>query len=323
MITVPALFVGSLIAVISAPLWIPVVVIADLVLGRVRLPLLRLGMFGVCWLWIESIGVTVSGALWLCGQRRNLRAHYRLQAWWAAALMTTLQATTGIKVLTRVESLTDQSSPAVMLSRHASLADSLVSAWVITSKAHARPRYVLKRELLVDPCLDIVGGRLPNHFLDRQATDSSTELESLRRLASEMTPGDVAVIFPEGTRSSPAKRAKALASLQVKDPRRAERAASLLHVLPVRPAGARALVDGCPHADVVMAWHTGFDGLDSFGGMIRHLRHRPPPVRFATWRIASGDVPRGEAFVAWLDDQWEHVDREVANALAEERRSSR
>ena len=54
-----------------------------------------------------------------------------------------------------------------MLCRHASLADSLVSAWVITSVAGMNPRYVLKRELLVDPCLDIVGNRLPNHFLDR------------------------------------------------------------------------------------------------------------------------------------------------------------
>jgi len=45
---------------------------------------------------------------------------------------------------------------------------------------------VLKRELLADPCLDIVGNRLPNHFLDRHATDSGPELAALPRVEPQV-----------------------------------------------------------------------------------------------------------------------------------------
>ena len=167
-----------------------------------------------------------------------------------------------------------------MLCRHASLADSLVSAWVVTSLAGMHPRYVLKRELLLDPCLDIVGNRLPNHFLDRQAADSQVELDALTRLSTGMGRSDIAVIFPEGTRASPAKREQSIEKLSERDPGRAERLRSLQHLLPPRPAGSAALIDGAPDADIVIGWHVGFDGLDTFGGILRHLAHKPPPVRF-------------------------------------------
>jgi len=107
-----------------------------------------------------------------------------------------------------------------MLCRHASVADSVLSAWVISTLSAMAPRYVLKRELLWDPCLDIVGNRLPNHFLDRDAADSAVELDALRDLASSMAPADVAIIFPEGTRASEAKRERMLAKI---GPRRGTR----------------------------------------------------------------------------------------------------
>ena len=46
-----------------------------------------------------------------------------------------------------------------------------------------RPRYVLKDDLLIDPCLDIVGNRLPNHFLDRFPHDGAVELGLLEAMA--------------------------------------------------------------------------------------------------------------------------------------------
>ena len=39
-----------------------------------------------------------------------------------------------------------------------------------------RLRYVLKRELLFDPCLDIVGQRLPNYFARRGAGATEQEV---------------------------------------------------------------------------------------------------------------------------------------------------
>lgn len=228
--------------------------------------------------------------------------------------MGALRVTTGIRVeVADVGALSP--GPAVLLCRHASLADSLLSAWIVTSLAGMRPRYVLKRELLADPCLDIVGNRLPNHFIDRGADDSTAELDELRRLGADMGPLDLAVIFPEGTRASRPKRERALIRIAERQPDRAERLAALQHLLPPRPAGSAALVEGAAQADVVIGWHTGFDGLDTFGGILRHLAHTPPPVRFAAVRIPREQVPTGEGFTAWLDDQWLRADAAVDRLL--------
>jgi 1-acyl-sn-glycerol-3-phosphate acyltransferase len=217
--------------------------------------------------------------------------------------MGALALTTGIRV-EAADAGSLAPGPSIMLCRHASLADSLVSAWVVTSLAGMNPRYVLKKELLLDPCLDVVGNRLPNYFLDRQAADSAPELNALRDLAAGLTDEQAAVIFPEGTRSSAAKRERALQKIRERDPARADRLAAMAHLLPPRPAGTVALLDGCPRADVIIAWHVGFDGLDTFGGILHHLAHRPHPARFHTRRIARSDVPNGAAFTRWLDDQW-------------------
>ena len=57
--------------------------------------------------------------------------------------------------------------PLLVFARHASLADVLLPAVLVADRERLRLRWVLKRELLVDPCLDVVGGRLPNVFVDR------------------------------------------------------------------------------------------------------------------------------------------------------------
>ena len=308
------MFVTAVLLLVLVPIWIPVAVAADLVRGRLRLPIARLLLFALGWSWLESASVVIAFGLWLTGQRNNHEIHYRLQAWWAAQVLGVLRATTGIRVTAEnVEQL--QPGPAILLCRHASLADSLVSAWVVTSLAGLHPRYVLKRELLADPCLDIVGNRLPNHFLDRQATDSQVELEALTRLSSGMGPRDIAVIFPEGTRASPGKRARALEKLGERDPARAGRLAPLQHLLPPRPAGSAALIAGAPGTDIVIGWHVGFDGLDTFGGILRHLARKPPAVRFRFRRIPRADVPTGQGFTEWIDAMWLQADQDVHTML--------
>lgn len=313
-VSIPALFLAAIILTITIPLWAPLATVFDLVRGRFRLPTVRLLAFGVCWAWLEVCGVTAAGALWCTGQARNNRAQYALQRWWAARLMGALRLTTGIAV-EAAEADALSPGPTIMLCRHASLADSLVSAWVVTSQARMNPRYVLKRELLVDPCLDIVGNRLPNHFLDRGADDSSGELASLTELAAGLQGDEVGIIFPEGTRAAAHKRDRALAKIGERDPQRAAKLAPLQHLLPPRPAGAAALLAGCPTADVVLAWHVGFDGLDTFGGILRHLSRRPRPVQFHAVRIAREQVPAGDGFTAWLDDQWLLADAAVHQLL--------
>jgi 1-acyl-sn-glycerol-3-phosphate acyltransferase len=312
--SVPALLFAVVLLVLLLPVWLPLAVLADVVRGRWRLPIARLLAFALCWSWLETIGVTAAFGLWAVGRRRDQALHFRLQRWWAGRLMGSLRVTTGI-VIDAADASCLVPGPAIMLCRHASLADSLLSAWVITSGAKMNPRYVLKKELLFDPCLDIVGNRLPNYFLDRESPDSAAELAALTVLSSGLEPDQIAVIFPEGTRAAPKKRARALEKIGERDPERAARLAPLQHLLPPRPAGSAALLAGCPSADVIVAWHVGFDGLDTFGGILRHLARQPLPIEFHARRVARDEVPSGDAFTRWLDDEWLHSDRAVHHLL--------
>lgn len=315
LVSLPALLVACLLVTVLIPVWLPIAVAADAIRMRFRFPLARLLSFAVCWSWIELAGVVQSAWLWCTARASSEAANYRLMAWWSGALMKALELTIGVDPQVEgVEAI--RPGNAIVLCRHASLADSLLSGWAFSAVAGVGPRYVLKRELLFDPCLDIVGLRVPNHFLDRGAADSSGELEALRRLAATVGPGSVGVIFAEGTRANDDKRRRALDKIAERDPQRAARMAGLRRLLPPRPAGSMAMLDGAPDADVVLAWHTGFDGLDTFSGMLARLSQPLPPVRFVVRRVSRSDVPAGAAFAAWLDDRWIEMDAEVDRALA-------
>ena len=313
-VSIPGLFLATLVLTLSIPLWLPVAVVADLARMRFRLPIARLLAFGVGWCWIESAGVVRAFGLWATGRVGDATAQYDLMGWWAGALIKVLSATTGISPrVVGVDQVADGN--AIVLSRHVSLADSLLSGWSLRTIAGVQPRYVLKKELLFDPCLDIVGSRVPNHFLDRTADDGSLELDALRELARGVGPGVVAVIFAEGTRANDDKRERAIEKIAARDPARAHRIGGLRRLLPPRPAGSIALTEGAPDADIVLAWHTGFDGLDDFAGMIEHLAKPLPPVQFVMRRIPRAEVPSGDDFAVWLDEQWLQMDAEVDAAL--------
>jgi len=290
-------------------IWIPLTIVLDLLRRKWRFPIVRLIAFLLCWTWLEIAGVVASIAFWVAGQKRNSALHYKLQRWWAGGLILALRGTVGLRIdVQNPEVLVP--GPLVVLSRHASLADSLVSAWAMGNVAGLLPRYVLKRELMLDPCLDIVGHRLPNYFLNRSSDNVQGELAGVAELSHNLGHSDVAVIFPEGTRANAAKRQRVLEKIKERNPERAQLLEPLTMLLPPKPAGAIALMQGAPQCDVVIAGHVGFDGLDTFGGMLRHLERGN--VQCVMWfrRIARTDIPT-ENMAAWLDQQWLMLDTEV------------
>jgi 1-acyl-sn-glycerol-3-phosphate acyltransferase len=319
LISMTGLIFGAVILTVAIPVWLPLVLVIDACRLKWRFPLARLLSFAVCWAWLETVGVMCSAFYWVTGQSKNLPKHYALQRWWADRLLAALKATCGFSVeVEELEAL--QPGPILMFARHASLADSLVSAYVVTTLAQMNPRYVLKRELLADPCLDVVGQRLPNHFLDRQATDSTPELEALEALVTDIDSSTVGIIFPEGTRANQKKRDRALEKIAVIDPARADRLHEMRHLLPPRPAGAAAMLRGCPSADVVFAWHVGFEGLDTFGGILRAISSRMQPIRFHLRRVERSLIPNNSLIdtnelTKWLDGEWMRMDCEVGEAL--------
>lgn len=315
-LSVPGLVLVAVAFLVLLPLWLPVTLVWDLVTARRRMPHTRLFAFGLWWSWFEVLGLCA--VLWhtVTGRAHDADANYRLMRWWANRLVVGLRRTCHLVLEPRNTDVL-LPGPVVVLPRHASLADALLSAWFLT-QAGLRPRYVLKRELLVDPCLDIVGNRIPNHFLDRGAVDAKPELDAIRELAEGVARADEGVvIFPEGTRANPEKRARAMARLGERNPQRAARLAPLRHLNPPRPAGTLAVLDGAPDADVVIMAHAGFEGLDTFGGILRAIPGTAP-VLLDCVRIPRSEVPADEeARIAWLDAQWLELDRRVDALLAE------
>ena len=319
LVSVPAVPIGAVALLVLLPIWLPVALVVDVFTAPTRLPRARLLVFGLCWLWLESGALVRIGWVWATGGADDLERMTGAQRWWAKNLLRALRRTAGLRLRVEGAEVFDPGR-AIMLGRHACLADSLVSAWVIVVGAHKRVRFVLKRELLSDPCLDVAGNRLQNHFLDRVATDSGAELDALRALTVGLGADECGAIFPEGTRANPHKRARALEKIGERDPERAQRLAGLRHLIPPRPAGAQAMLEGAPDADVILAWHIGFDGMDTFDGILAGV---PPlfvgrTIRFVARRVPRAEVPDGAAFTRWLDDQWLTLDAEVDAALAAE-----
>lgn len=314
-ITVVGVVVGALLLTLLLPVWIVLSVVVDLAGRSWRLPTLRLLSFAWLWLWLETLGLAGAAGIWLTGQAGNHRANYALQRWWAKKLIGSLRISCGLKI--EVEGVEELSTgPLICLGRHASLGDALVSAWIFGSLAQRFPRYVMKKELLFDPCLDVVGQRIPNYFVDRGSAAVRQELTGIRTMAANMGERDVAVIFPEGTRTNDEKRIGLVARLERRAPERHAKLIGLQRLLPPRSAGASVLLEEIPSGDVVVMWHVGFDGLDTFGGVRRRIASSNPSAKVVLELHPRESIPSGEGFEAWLDDRWLEIDAKVVAADA-------
>ena len=241
-------------------------------------------------------------------------AHYALQTWWCRSLIQALGFTVGLQITVEGAEHVGP-GPFVALGRHASLADSIMSSWVVASHVGLRPRFVLKKELKMDPCLDILGHRLPNYFVDRESSNIAGELQGIEQMAAGLGVKDCAVIFPEGSRASAKKRVRAIERLRERSPQRAEVLSGLQYLIPPKPAGASALLSAVPEANVLVMWHSGFDGLDTFSGILSHLGRAKAKVHVHVEEISRSLIPSGEAFVSWLDAKWVEMDNAVRRQL--------
>ena len=315
-------FLIAIVLTVTLPLWVVVTMTVDAVRGRWRFPISRLIGFATCWAWLETSGLVLALFLFFTGRGRSVSAHYALQTWWCRSLIQALGFTVGLQIT--VEGAENVGAgPFVAFCRHASLADSIMSSWVVASHVGLRPRFVLKKELKMDPCLDILGHRLPNYFVDRESLDIAGELQGIEQMAAGLGVKDCAVIFPEGSRASAKKRVRALERLRERSPQRAETLAGLKHLIPPKPAGANALLSAVPEANVLTMWHSGFDGLDTFSGILSHLGRAKANVHVRVEEISRASIPSGEAFVSWLDAKWVEMDIAVQHQLEKKANSNR
>lgn len=320
LVTIPAVFLFTAVVLGGLPLWLLLAAARDVAKAK-RFPATRLVVFGLVWGLAQCLGLIALFLAWCvsgAGLHRGLllRLTYAIQRAWVRVLYGAMCGLHGLRVeLDAPEALGEAPlGPSIVLMQHTSLADTLLPTVHLTARRGLRLRWVLKKELLVDPCLDVAGHRLPNAFVGRDGAETAAAVGRVVALTEGLGDSDGVIIYPEGTRFSPARRAKALARLEARDAALAARAAKLQTVLPPRSGGPVALLEAAPKADVIVLAHVGLEGLTTLrevlaGGLIGRT------VRLRAWRFAAASVPREpEAARAWLWAAWEALDLWVAGA---------
>jgi 1-acyl-sn-glycerol-3-phosphate acyltransferase len=258
------------------------------------------------------------GGLWLasgCGWRihgaRFQSAHYRLLRWFVGGLSAHVRGLLDIRVQAgaapgAAESLRAD-RPLLFFSRHAGPGDTVFLTDVLMTRYGRLPSVVFKDALTLDPCIDLLGHRLPHAVLD--PSDAAECGQRIAEVSARLGPRGVLMLFPEGGNFTPERRRRSIAKLWRKGKREeAEAGRQMTHVMPPHPAGALAALRGNPDADVVFGAHTGL-GLAAFPGQL----WRDPPIgRTLTahmWRARPDERPDDpEAQVDWLYDWWKRID---------------
>ena len=210
------------------------------------------GLLGLLWIWALSGGRD--------GPRRRDRV-YRLKRSWLGSHLAGIRALFSLRF--EVEGLELAGpGPVLVLIRHASIIDNALPD-VILGRAHGLGfRFVIKRELQMLPTIDIGGRWVPTLFVRRASGDTAAELERMLTLTVNMSSHDGLLIYPEGTRWTPDKLARAKEIIAERHPEVAPLAARLRYVLPPRLGGTIALLESARDADVVIFGHVGLDGFE-------------------------------------------------------------
>ena len=284
--------------------------------SRVPFATTRLLLFGMFYGMAEIVGMLALAFVWLVAGRdaeRLITLTYRVQGAWVRALFGAASVIFDLRFTVHGDEHTTP-GPILLFMHHASIVDTLLPTVFVSNRHAMRLRFVLKRELLALPCLDIAGNRLPNYFVRRQSDDNATELAEVRRLAQGLGEREGVLIYPEGTRFTAKKLARSLEKLAKADPERHERVSTQTHTLPVRRGGPLAILAGAPNADIVIAAHRGLAGFAELGDIWRGgMVGRRPEIQF--WRIPRGEVPEGEdEQLKFLDAAWARVDAFASRA---------
>lgn len=287
-----------------------------------RRPFMAIRMLAFAWIWLysEMVGLTRFFLHWVgagFGANRKMMVEraYVTQAWWGRMLLASVQRLFRLDL--QVEGLeVANPGPVLAMFRHASIIDNLLPAALLTDQRGLKLRWLIKKELLQVPSLDVGGNRMPNYFVDRAATDPREELRRIRALTQHLAEDEGLLIYPEGTRFTESRRARALDKLQESASHLYERASNLRYVLPPKIGGVLTLLDA--KADPLICAHEGLGGFakvkDIWSGA---MLNRTIRVKF--WRVSYDDVPKDrKGRVNWVFEQWEAIDSWIASVTQAE-----
>lgn len=318
-ISIPLLLVMTAAIVLSSPALLPALALADWVNGRTQLARTFALVMVYCVCECLAVGGAFATALAYpflgldreSREDRFERAHVALQSWWTRTLLRIGMRIFRIRMEVEGEDAV-AAGPMVLLMRHSSIGDTVLPSLLVTQRHGIRLRYVLKKELLWDPALDLVGHRIPNYFVDRSARDPRREIEGVRRLVQDLRPDEGVIIYPEGTVYDEGRKRAALARIAARGDSDAHaRASRLAHVLPPRIGGTLALLEANPGLDLVFGAHVGFEGAVGFT-TLSNGAWLDSVIRVRFYRVPHAELPRErEELAEFLWDAWERMDREV------------
>ncbi len=319
-VTIPSVLLGGSLIWLLAPLGVLLTATADIAHDFPRRPrfiFTRTLAFLAGYLACEAMGLAAAFSLWVLRlilrptEKRYLFWNFRLQCQWGAALGRVGQAAFGYHfAVTGTEAISP--GPILLLLRHTSLADTILAVSQVSRPKGIMLRYVLKRPLLLDPCIDIVGLRLPNTFALRGAK-TKAQLDGVARLAQDLGADDGVLIYPEGTRFTPAKKNALIDKLERRGHvEQVNFARSLEHLLPPIRGGVLALLETNAQqstpADVVFCAHSGFEGSATAKDLLAgELLGRTIRIHF--WRVPYDTVPvPAREREQWLRARWQEMD---------------
>lgn len=308
-VLLPVLLLGAL--VVDTALWL-----------RHRKPFVavRLITFAWCFLVNEMHALLSLLVIRLTTRHGGLprrRRLYDLRIRWASIHLGAIRRLFGLRFSVEGLELAGP-GPSLVLIRHASIIDNMLPDTLIGRRHGIGLRFVIKRELNLIPTIDIGGRWVPTYFVRRGSSDAAGEIARLRTLATDLGPGEAILIYPEGTRHTPAKLARAQEIIAERTPQHAPLADRLNNLLPPRLGGPVALLEECLDAgvDVVVCGHVGLDGFEYISDIWKgRLVGQDVRVRF--WRYPASEVPTDhEGRIAWLYGVWQVLDDWVGEQRA-------
>ena len=314
--TIPLMLAATVVGVLASPAILTAAVVVDLAKGRFRLPTVRVVLFLLQYGINDSVEILLAPIYWLragLGTRldepASIARHDRLQQWSVGVLARRAERLLGLRLdVDPASTAALTPGPVIVLCRHVNLVDASL-ATLLYQRLGYRSRGVIMAELLADPGFDLIYTRTGSVFIPR---DNGPEtIAMIRELGRNADPTTAVVIFPEGRLFRPDRLKRSQARLALENTERAERLASLTHVLPPRPGGVLTLLDTIP-ADVVVIAHSGLDQYPSFTELAKAVPLREP-IRIIAWRVPVDQIPADQCQrIVWLDEQWVLVDQWVA-----------
>ena len=310
LLTIPAILLTTLLATVL----FPVLLLVAFLLARLpayggAVPTL---LFMMGYLWFETAGILAAPFIALINRSpaRSMAANFAMQCWWADGLKRLAERVFQLRFTLHNDAAL-QGGPALILPRHASIADTVLPISYFAKPFNTHLRYVMKRELLMDPCLDIYGNRLPNYFVDRSGQDTERAVGGIHELTKTLGDSEGVLMYPEGTRFSQPKQ-DALRRKGNQSPELARQLDRWPDLLPPRLGGTLALLEANPGRDLLFMAHVGFEGSSHFQTLINGSWRRAQ-VHLEFWRVPFQQIPKGrEELQRFLFEQWDRMQTTVA-----------